>query len=66
MPSSPYQSTNSPLQQGMLDELFPIEDGLLTLEHGSIKEARYVFEDFFCELDNCFSADMCCVASSKD
>ena len=26
----------------MLDELFPIEDGLLTLEHGSIKEARYV------------------------
>lgn len=26
--------------QGMLDELFPIEDGLLTLEHGSIKEAR--------------------------
>ena len=38
----PQKSTNLP--QGMLDELFAIEDGLLTMQHGSIKEARYVSE----------------------
>lgn len=41
----------------MLDELFPIEDGLLTLEHGSIKEARYVF-GFTSEFVEFFDADI--------
>ena len=27
--------------QGMLDELFPIEDSMLMMQHGSIKEARF-------------------------
>ena len=41
----------------MLDELFPIEDGLLTLEHGSIKEARYV-PDRSLDLSQPLDADM--------
>jgi hypothetical protein len=27
--------------QGMLDELFPIEDSMLMMQHGSVKEARF-------------------------
>jgi len=26
----------------MLDDVFPIEDSLLALQHGSIKEARFI------------------------
>jgi len=26
----------------MLDDVFPIEDSLLVLQHGSIKEARFI------------------------
>ena len=48
----------------MLDELFPIEDGLLTLEHGSIKEARYVSESTR-NLLEFFDADLRCLVSSK-
>jgi len=29
------------LKQGMLDELFPIEDSMLMMQHGSVKEARF-------------------------
>jgi len=29
------------MEQGMLDELFPIEDSMLMMQHGSIKEARF-------------------------
>jgi hypothetical protein len=28
-------------EQGMLDELFPIEDSMLMMQHGSVKEARF-------------------------
>lgn len=28
--------------QGMLDDVFPIEDSILALQHGSVKEARFV------------------------
>jgi hypothetical protein len=29
------------LINGMLDELFPIEDSMLMMQHGSVKEARF-------------------------
>jgi hypothetical protein len=28
--------------QGMLDDVFPIEDSFLALRHGSIKDARFL------------------------
>lgn len=28
--------------QGMLDDVFPIEDSILALQYGSIKEARFI------------------------
>ncbi|MCJ1394611.1 hypothetical protein MMC18_007491 [Xylographa bjoerkii] len=36
------QSTRLLLVNGMNDSIFPIEDSLLPLQHGSIKEARYI------------------------
>ena len=32
-----------PMEQGTNDEIFPIEDSMIPLQHGSVKEARYVF-----------------------
>ena len=30
------------MQQGMNDEIFPIEDSILPLQHGSVKDARFI------------------------
>ena len=30
------------ISQGMLDNIFPVEDSFLALQHGSIKEARFM------------------------
>ena len=31
------------MEQGMNDEIFPVEDSMIPLQHGSVKEARSVF-----------------------
>lgn len=37
---TPLQGAN--IFQGMLDNFFPIEDSILALQYGSIKEARFI------------------------
>ena len=34
----------------MNDEIFPIEDSMIPLQHGSVKEARYIFSLYKCSV----------------
>ena len=39
---STYENHTDAMQQGMNDEIFPIEDSMIPLQNGSVKEARFI------------------------
>lgn len=53
MPLAKLDKGGQSTKQGTNDEIFPIEDSMIPLQHGSVKEARYVFSLSQCTMSEC-------------